>query len=337
MNLKKRLAVLAALAATVTGTALAGAPAATAQELPGTVTVSNGTQFLIRTHEVPEDNGNSEAWRDAFCTIGAVGNDKYGNKVGITAGHCWGLDLGQYDDKVLEYPETFLVWDRKNLDWKEGGDERGYDPIGYVSFAKDADGNGGGHPGRDYGVITFFDDVQLSAVGPSITQTGIHELPNGTIDSPYVNGRNSELGIPSRKSTPQERVLGTGIFTNHVLVTAGQHPLDSYGHAIYYGRITNNSITGKVGVYQSSAAFQAGDSGGPAIIRDAGVPYPSAETGWRSTGKWAGIVRGVVIGAPPFTFTSSANILADLKSRDIASGEDGSVHGAGLVLTTNGL
>ena len=38
---------------------------------------------------------------------------------------------------------------------------------------------------------------------------------------------------------------------------------------------------------------------------------------------------------PIYSYTSSANILADLRTRDLASGQDGSVVGAGFQVTTN--
>ena len=72
-----KIAVLAA-AASIALTGL-GTATASAQELPGTVTVHNATQF----------SWNDEALQ-YFCTIAAVGKDKYERNIGITAGHCIG-------------------------------------------------------------------------------------------------------------------------------------------------------------------------------------------------------------------------------------------------------
>lgn len=311
-----------AVAASAIGLTAGIAGPAVAQEeptLPGTVTVANGTQFLIRTHYVPEiDGDNQENWRNAFCTIGAVGNDKYGNDVAVTAGHCWGSDIGIYDAQPIPAGTT-PVWDKNNLDWKEGGDAgTGYDPIGYLRWAKDTDGSAVGSNNRDYAIIELAEGVQMSSMGSHIRQTGIHELPNGQIDSPNV------VNFPSK---PNERILGTGIFTNHQLITSGQT-------GVWYGRITSNSFYG-LGTYQSHAQHIAGDSGGPAVIKDAEAQYPSASNGYTTAGKWVGITRGLGIGIPPYMYTSSANIMADLRARDEASNFDGSVVGAGLTLTTN--
>ena len=103
---------------------------------------------------------------------------------------------------------------------------------------------------------------------------------------------------------------------------------------VYYGRITNNSFTGTVGVYQSHAYHVAGDSGGPAVVKNPGVDYPSAGNGFQTAGTWAGITKAVIASWPAFSYTSSANILADLRARDEASGSDGTVFGAGFQVTS---
>ena len=307
----KRLAALAA-AASIALTGF-GATAASAQALPGTVTVHNATQISF-----------NDATPQFFCTVAAVGTDSLNRKVGVTAGHCVSTadhPLDQVNIAGNDYP----IYDRNNLDWKEGGNERGSDPIAHLRWFKDADGASGGHGGKDYAIIEFVDGVNLSSQGPHIKMTGIHELPSGTINSPYATA----------PAQPREKVLGVGIFTNHQLITS------SYQTGVWYGRITGNTaggpagLPGPIGVYQANARFQAGDSGGPAVIKDAAAQYPSAANGGQTQGKWVGIVRGLVISNPQFSYTSSANILADLRTRDLASGQDGSVVGAGFQVTTN--
>jgi hypothetical protein len=299
--------IFSACAIAATLATAGGVGTATADELPGSVTVHNATQILF-----------SDTTPNAFCTIGAVGTDKYGNDIAISAGHCLGSDGGQYDAvPILE--DIQPVFDRNHLNWKEGGNERDNDPIGYVRWFKDTDGIATGHMTKDYMVIELLDGVVMSSQGPHIKMTGVNTVPNGTINSPnVVNG----------PALPQEKILGTGIFTNHEMTTS------SYQTGVNYGRITNNSM-GALGVYQSHAPNQAGDSGGPAVIRDAGTPQPSAANGYQMQGKWVGITKAIILGFPPYTYTSSANILADLRARDEASGGNGTVFGAGFQVTTN--
>lgn len=295
--------------------AFGGAGTAAAQdELPGSVTVHNATQILFRDYASP---GDTKPWQDEYCTIGAVGTDKYNNNIAISAGHCFG-DAGPYDATPI-LDDIQPIFDRNHLDWRAGGNERGNDPIGYVRWLKDADGVMTGHMTKDYQVIELVDGVVMSSQGPHIKMTGVNTVPNGSINSPnIVNG-------PAR---PEEKILGTGIFSNNDIVTS------SYPNGVQYGRITNNSM-GALGVYQAHASHLAGDSGGPAIIRDAGTPLPSASNGYQVQGKWVGITKAIIIGFPKYTYTSSANILADLRARDEASGGDGTVFGAGFQVTTN--
>jgi len=259
----------------------------------------------------------------SHCTIGAVGTDKYSNNVAITAGHCWGddtiIDGVNYDGKDL--PDALAygtkIYDADDMDWDPT--RPGPDPIAYLRFYKGNDGNALGHPGRDYAVLELAEGTVPSSQGPHIKMTGIHELPDGTIDSPYV---------VNRTALPEEKVLGTGIFSNHQLIASGKS-------GVFYGRITNNSATGTVGVYQAGAQHVPSDSGGPAVIKDASVDFPSSANNFQTQGKWVGITKAIAVGWPPYQYTSSANIVADLRTRDIASGSDGTVFGAGFQVTTN--
>jgi hypothetical protein len=303
-----RVLAAATIAASISG--FATTATASADELPGYISVHNATQFT---------GDDTQADSPSFCTIGAVGTDRYGRNVGITAGHCFAPELEHPLDEVNITDNSKDIYDRNNLNWKEGGNERGSDPIGYLRWFKDPDGATAGHVGRDYAVIEFVEGVVLSSQGPHIKMTGILEIPNGTISSPYATA----------PAEPREKVLGTGIFTNHQLIHS------SLQSGVWYGRITNNSAAGIVGVYQAFTHHVAGDSGGPAIIKDANAPLPTEANGLQTQGKWAGITRALIIGWPIYSYTSSANILADLRTRDLASGQDGSVVGAGFQVTTN--
>lgn len=62
-------------------------------------------------------------------------------------------------------------------------------------------------------------------------------------------------------------------------------------------------------------------------------PYPVEANGFQAEGPWAGITKARILGLPPYVYTSSANILADLRARDAADTAD--VYGAGFEVTTN--
>ncbi|ATZ29113.1 hypothetical protein ACFZBM_31055 [Streptomyces lavendulae] len=236
---------------------------------------------------------------DAFCTIGAVGNDDYGRKIAISAGHC--LSAPAYADRELR-DNIAPVYHRQDI---------GYGPIGWVRYFKDPEGSMTGHLTKDYMVIELVPEVTLSSQGPYLKQTGVLEVPGGT---PSPNALSPALN--------SERLLGAAWFNNNELVVSGQL-------GIWYGRITNNSQ----GVYQAHPQHKAGDSGGPTIWHVPGSAYPSEANGFHAEGPWAGITKGIIIGIPPYVYTSSANILADLRARDAADPAD--VFGAGFEVTAN--
>ncbi|MBB5118751.1 hypothetical protein AF335_06355 [Streptomyces eurocidicus] len=236
---------------------------------------------------------------DAFCTIGAVGTDAHGRKIAISAGHCGGS--GSYADR--EIPENDLpVYDRQDFD---------YGPIGYIRYFKSPEGSMTGHATKDYMVIELVPWVTLSSQGPYLKQTGMVEVPGGAPSPNAVS--------PARDD---ERLLGASLFDNNELVVSGQL-------GVWYGRVTNNSR----GVYQCHAPHQAGDSGGPAIWHVPGSAYPSEANGFKAEGPWAGITKARILGIPPYVYTSSANILADLRARDEADPAD--IFGGGFKVTTN--
>ncbi|MCQ4041500.1 hypothetical protein ACFOSC_12760 [Streptantibioticus rubrisoli] len=236
---------------------------------------------------------------NAFCTIGAVGDDRYGRRIAISAGHCL-LPHKRYSDRDI--PEDIQpVYDRSDT---------AFGPIGYVRYFKDPEGSTVGHPTKDYMIIELVPTVTLSSQGPYLKETGEVEVADG---KPSPNALTPPLN--------DERLLGAGLLDDNELVVSGQL-------GVFYGRITNNSG----GVYQSWAAHKAGDSGGPAIWHVPGSAYPSAQNGFQAAGPWAGITKAVVAGVPPFVYTSSANILADLRARDTAQP---GVYGAGFHVTDN--
>ncbi|MCF3106137.1 hypothetical protein IPZ58_31880 [Streptomyces roseoverticillatus] len=236
---------------------------------------------------------------NSFCTIGAVGTDKYGHKIAISAGHCLGDPQGKYADR--EIPENVApVYDRADT---------GFGPIGYVRYFKDPEGSQTGHVTKDYMVIELVPNVTLSSQGPYLKQTGELKVPGGTA-SP--NARDA--------ARDNERLLAPG---STELITSGQT-------GVWYGTVMDNAQ----GVYRAAAVHASGDSGGPAIVRDPGTELPSQANGFKASGPWAGITKGITLALPPFLYTSSANILADLRARDAAAAPAG-VFGAEFKVTTN--
>lgn len=235
---------------------------------------------------------------NAFCTIGAVGTDAYERKIAISAGHC--VNGKEYADRDI--PENIQpVYDRN--DTASG-------PIGHLRYFKDPEGSMVGHATKDYMIIELEPTVVLSSQGPHLKQTGVLEVPGG---QPSPNALS-----PAPNS---ERLLGAALFNNNELVVSGQL-------GVNYGRVTNAAQ----GIYQSWAPHKGGDSGGPAIWHVPGSAYPSAANGFQAAGPWAGITKAIALGVPPYVYTSSANILADLRARNAAHP---GVYGAGFQVTTN--
>ncbi|MFF5444552.1 hypothetical protein [Streptomyces sp. NPDC012888] len=281
------IGLAAAMAATVT-LGLGTAGAASAQEPRAPKRVHNAMQIVF-----------DASTPDAFCTIGAVGDDDYGRRIAISAGHC--LRSPEYADRELR-DDVIPVYHRQDIAWG---------PIGWVRYFKDPEGSMTGHLTKDYMVIELVPEVNPSSQGPTLKQTGVLEVPGGT---PSPNAL-----TPAPHS---ERLLGAGLFDNNELVVSGQL-------GVWYGRITDNSR----GVYQAHPQHKAGDSGGPTIWHVPGTPYPSQANGFQAQGPWAGITKGMILSYPWYVYTSSANILADLRARDAADPAD--VFGAGFEVTAN--
>ncbi|MQY03651.1 hypothetical protein [Actinomadura macrotermitis] len=284
--MRKRLCGLV-LSIAATATATTGIGTAHAEE---TKRVFNGMQILF-----------NKDYPDVFCTIGAVGNDDYGRKIAISAGHCI-TPGGGYDDR--EIPEDIApIYDRNDV---------AAGVIGHVRYFKNPDGSQTGHVTKDYMVIELTPNTKLSSQGPYLKQTGELEVPGGT---PSPNATTSPV-------LDKERLLGVAWNDSNHIVTSGQF-------GVFYGRVTDN----KNGIYRAWTGHWRGDSGGPVIWHVPDTAFPSQENGFQAAGPWAGIVKGADLSIPPAIYTSSANILADLRARDAADPRD--VYGAGFEVTAN--
>ncbi|GGR09436.1 hypothetical protein WEB32_03885 [Streptomyces netropsis] len=238
----------------------------------------------------------SPSMPDAFCTIGAVGTDKYGHKIAVSAGHC--LRDPEYADREI-HDDIAPVYDRADT---------GFGPIGYVRYFKDPEGSQTGHVTKDYMIIELGPKVTLSSQGPYLKQTGMLKVPGGIVSPNALN-----------PALDNERLLAPG---GNELITSGQT-------GVWYGTIMESAV----GVYRSAAFSMKGDSGGPAIWRVPGSALPSQANNFQASGPWAGITKGITLALPPFLYTSSANILADLRARDAAAPTG--VFGAGFTVTAN--
>jgi hypothetical protein len=236
---------------------------------------------------------------DSFCTIGAVGTDDYGREIAISAGHC--INDPRYADREIR-ENIAPVYHRQDVT---------FGPIGYVRYFKDAEGWMTGHRNKDYMIIELVPGATPSSQGPHLRQTGETEVPGGPVSPNALS-----------PALDNERLLGAKLLNNNELVVSGQL-------GVWYGRVTNNSD----GVYQCWAKHAAGDSGGPAVWHVPGSAYPAEGNGFQAVGPWAGITKAIIAGVPQYAYTSSANILADLRARDAADPAD--VYGAGFEVTDN--
>ncbi|MEU4212390.1 hypothetical protein AB0F13_20720 [Streptomyces sp. NPDC026206] len=234
---------------------------------------------------------------NAFCTLGAVGTDDHQRKIAISAGHC--LRSPEYADRDI-HENIAPIYDRKDV---------AFGPIGHVRYFKDPEGSQTGHLTKDYMVIELVPQVTLSAQGPYLKQTGELKVPGGRVSPNALN-----------PALDNERLLATG---KNEIITSGQT-------GVWYGTVMSNSN----GVYRAPAPNKAGDSGGPVIWHVPGSELPSTGNGFQASGPWAGITKAVTLELPPFAYTSSANILADLRAREAAEPAH-DVYGAGFEVTTN--
>ncbi len=230
---------------------------------------------------------------NAFCAIGAAGTDKYGHKIAIRRAIASAV------------PKVSMRTARSTK--ASSPSTTGRTPVSARSDTcanfKDPEGSHTGHVTKDYMIIELVPRVTLSSQGPYLKQTGEVKAPGGT---PSPNALKPALdterllapGAP-RSSRRVTRVCGTG--------PSWATPRASTGQRQGTGR---------------------GYSGGPAIARVPRGELPSQKNGFKASGPWGGITKGITLALPPFLHTRSANILADLRARDADAAPAG-VFGAG--------
>ncbi|MCZ4555479.1 hypothetical protein O4215_07810 [Rhodococcus maanshanensis] len=270
------------------------------------------------------------------CTLGAVGTDAGGRKVGITAGHCNPWEIGK---GVAEATHTTTNDDGQRVwDWrdKESG------PIGWIRYISadsrptaqwPAEASGEANIQKtlplDYMVIEFAPHIQLSSqvmtaptyefeadgVTPFSTDEFLPSATHGSVVTPSVpwfkintnlTGSSGQLVAPGTFA----QLCQVGSYTTQANAQAGQ-PQSQLNRC---GTVTHELS----GVSYGNIKNRAGDSGGPLVGRL--EPH-----------KWAGIVSGqgpTVLGYQ-YYYNSAKIILQDMNSKP-----DGFT-GKGFQLTNN--
>ncbi|MFD1814820.1 hypothetical protein [Rhodococcus gannanensis] len=226
-------------------------------------------------------DGNPVRHMGKNCTLGAVGTDADGRKVGIAAGHC---NPYSEPDDVSALPGAPVgvhierndhpVWDKNDI---EAG------PIGWIRWVSP---DMSYRSSIDYMVIEFEPHIQLSsrvlnASGDEVFRIdAVHRGTDGEPALPRVGDKVQNFGAASyeygaESSNPVAHTPATG-----VVVESGD------------------------GLFRSWAPTQPGDSGGPLIMQ--------------GTSEWVGIsTRARYDAFPQWESTSAQTILADLNSRAI--------------------
>lgn len=202
--------ILATLMAVASSLGMVMGSAGVASADPGTAKpVTNGMAISFYEHEVGKYN----------CTLGPVGFDSAGRKVGITAGHC---NTGEGRTRPpapagQEVPNgVYPIWDANDY---------AFGPIGYTRFVSGELGN------YDYMVIEFVPNTELKSQGPKLRVDSIYRdasgnpaLPPALFNSICKDGRTTNLTC-GRIMTHQGGLLGT---------VATHEPGDSGGPAVLY-------------------------------------------------------------------------------------------------------
>lgn len=235
-----------------------------------------------------------------ICTLGAVGTDSAGRKVGITAGHCNpGAKKEDTHPKIIptaqngvEYLDnSHPVWNRRELLGNPAAS-----PIGWIRFVDEkgllANGDLNPKTTTDYMVIEFAPDVTLSSQvrdennNPLFKLNSLHKDGTGALTTP-----------------------GAFSFVENYGAVSDRDNVDGQANGYDSGLCTGT----KDGLIWSFADMTGGDSGGPVAVR--------------GTGKWTGINSATVIDIPRNVATSAKNILDDLNPRGIT--------GSGFTITNN--
>ncbi|SEK19421.1 Trypsin [Rhodococcus maanshanensis] len=254
------------------------------------------------------------------CTLGAVGTDATGRKIGITAGHCnrppTKSPYPGVTKRVVDPTNNHPVWDWRDL---------AAGPIGYIRYVSADDTDGSDLAAQleyykqniDYMVIEFADNVELSSTIMTVPKYGpkaggaAYDPPNdyapGTVVTPSVPWGKVNAIYSDSSGNPAVPPQG-GIFTPTEMCHAGaitqqqnsqNNQPDSARCGVIYHVENQNMYT--------SGFIQPGDSGGPVWVKN-------------QFNKWAGITSWVRAQLTPlpgvyYVYTSAKKILDDMNSK----------------------
>lgn len=284
--------------------------------------------FIDTTGTMGTDPVTGLKWIGKMCTLGAVGTDSTGRKIGITAGHCNNegatagniVDLGDGTQGVVKNSgvptaqldteltaNAYPIFDRNaEKRAKESNPQNpvAVDPIGWIRWVDHQEGDNGDT--TDYMVIEFAPDVELRSQVYGVTGAAVMSTKSGggpfKVNSIYTDAT-GKLALPP---------LGTALSPKEIehfgAMSAREPGWGAQNLSVYYAEAPNHGNVNQLdnpgtGLFRAAAAHQPGDSGGPVVIR--------------GTSKWVGIITGY--GPPANTvlqsqwiFTSAKNILEDL-------------------------
>lgn len=272
------------------------------------------------------------------CTLGVVGTDSAGRKVGITAGHCNpGTALWDLKPKYPSAPRGQQILDNGHPVFNTRT-TAGAEPIGWIRWV-DADTCDANPidvmPGGERCVLRGADGKPVKdAAGNEIPATN-HTDPDSKTDymviefAPHVRLTSQvkdKDGKPVMSTTGKVPLKVNSIYrdaSGAVAVPSFPQYVENFGSAsdrrtledrftdwgqdlLFQASAPDYGIVGPAmggGLFRSWAASIGGDSGGPVVLR--------------GTGKWAGIISASDGTWMPWVNTSAKNILADLNPRGV--------------------
>ncbi|TJZ77013.1 hypothetical protein FCG67_14250 [Rhodococcus oryzae] len=354
------LALTVGLTATTAGTAAAigtnQSPRGYPAYSPDAVPSAYPGQFIDFTGDMtPHPTAaNTYKYMGFFCTLGAVGTDAAGRKIGITAGHCnqapqWVPDpdrpgeLKPPGQKLTTSGDVCTVESTTCISYPDYPKYPGA-PLGEPVTTN-------GHPVFDVNAVKWAQDHNLAPVKPigwirwvnkdTFKSDGTLNL-NSTTDYMVIEFA-PEVQLSSQvrdKDGQNVHQGGGGLFkVNSIYSDAGGAPalpplsntfisstwIENYGARsdrtpTLLSAAVNPGAIGLVtnGMLRTFAGSQGGDSGGPVVMK--------------GTSKWVGITAGSETGIVfPYYTTSAKNILENLNGHAVPAG----TAGKGFTITNN--
>jgi hypothetical protein len=281
---------------------------------------------------------NGVGWSSKACSMGPVGIDSAGRKIGITAGHCNQI-WDQNEPVPYRKDENGNVLEMGVV--RHPGAPRGVEilnnqhPIYDLNAAMWAKQNPGVPAPEPIGWVRWVDADTcdwVDGIAADKQEKDINDDPCVEDEARRETDRDSITDYMVIEFAPDVQLSSQVVDTagNPVASTAGNGKLfkvtstytDAAGPALpglFAAIETFGSASARRpdptapnwglktseldGLFRAGATHRPGDSGGPAVIR--------------GTGKWVGIAyktEGVI---PPWIYTSAKNILADLNPRGI--------------------